>query len=61
MYGQSYRLKEDITVADLITRTRHVVSREVDVIRNQLARNQVSLFAAVPAGSRTRTPSPSSN
>ena len=45
MYGQSYRLKEDITVADLITRTRHVVSREVDVIRNQLARNQVSLFA----------------
>src|SRR5215472_8674618 len=28
MYGQSYRVKEDITVADLVARTRHVVSRE---------------------------------
>ncbi|MEU1444632.1 Si-specific NAD(P)(+) transhydrogenase [Streptomyces mirabilis] len=45
MYGQSYRLKEDITVADLTARTQHVVSREVDVIRSQLSRNHVSLFA----------------
>ncbi|MFJ5775439.1 Si-specific NAD(P)(+) transhydrogenase [Streptomyces sp. NPDC093094] len=45
MYGQSYRLKEDITVSDLITRTHHVVSREVDVVRSQLARNQVALFS----------------
>ena len=33
LYGQSYRLKENITVADLTARTRHVVGREVDVIR----------------------------
>ncbi|MDF3299027.1 Si-specific NAD(P)(+) transhydrogenase [Streptomyces tropicalis] len=45
LYGQSYRLKEDITVADLTARTQHVVGREVDVIRSQLARNHVSLFA----------------
>ncbi|MCW7945067.1 pyridine nucleotide-disulfide oxidoreductase [Streptomyces hygroscopicus] len=45
LYGQSYRLKEDITVADLTARTRHVVGREVDVIRSQLSRNHVSLFA----------------
>ncbi|HEY8980359.1 MAG TPA: Si-specific NAD(P)(+) transhydrogenase [Streptomyces sp.] len=45
LYGQSYRLKENITVADLTARTQHVVSREVDVIRSQLARNQVPLFA----------------
>ena len=45
LYGQSYRLKDDITVGDLTARTQHVVSREVDVIRNQLSRNQVSLFA----------------
>src|SRR5689334_2080250 len=45
LYGQSYRLKEDITVADLTERTRHVVSREVDVIRSQLTRNHVSLIA----------------
>ncbi|MGW5481632.1 Si-specific NAD(P)(+) transhydrogenase [Streptomyces sp. NPDC004008] len=44
LYGQSYRLKEEITVADLTARTRHVVGREVDVIRSQLSRNRVSLF-----------------
>ncbi len=27
MYGQSYRLKEDITVADLAARTQHVIGR----------------------------------
>src|SRR5215468_1186202 len=45
MYGQSYRLKEDITVADLAARTAHVIGREVDVIRNQLARNRVTLIS----------------
>ncbi|MFJ9722075.1 Si-specific NAD(P)(+) transhydrogenase [Streptomyces sp. NPDC101209] len=45
LYGQSYRVKEDITVADLTARTQHVVGREVDVIRSQLSRNQVDLFA----------------
>src|SRR6266536_1787026 len=44
MYGQSYRLKEDITVADLGARTQHVIGREVDVIRSQLARNRVRLL-----------------
>ncbi|MET8950003.1 Si-specific NAD(P)(+) transhydrogenase [Streptomyces sp. NPDC004393] len=44
LYGQSYRLKEEITVTDLTARTRHVVGREVDVIRSQLSRNHVSLF-----------------
>jgi NAD(P) transhydrogenase len=43
MYGQSYRLKEDITVADLAARTQHVIGREVDVIRSQLARNHIRL------------------
>jgi NAD(P) transhydrogenase len=37
-------LKEDVTVTDLTVRTRHVVGREVDVIRNQLARNRVTLL-----------------
>jgi len=44
MYGQSYRLKEDITVADLAARTQHVIGREIDVIRNQLSRNHVRLL-----------------
>jgi len=44
IYGQSYRVKDDITVADLTARTRHVVSRESDVVRSQLARNRVTIL-----------------
>ena len=44
MYGQSYRVKEDITVADLTARTQHVVSREADVVRNQLTRNRITIL-----------------
>jgi NAD(P) transhydrogenase len=44
MYGQSYRLKDEITVADLAARTQHVIGREIDVIRSQLARNHVTVL-----------------
>ncbi|WP_250281449.1 Si-specific NAD(P)(+) transhydrogenase [Frankia sp. CiP1_Cm_nod2] len=44
MYGQSYRLKDDITVSDLSSRTQHVIGREIDVIRSQLSRNRVALL-----------------
>jgi NAD(P) transhydrogenase len=44
MYGQSYRVKDDITIADLTARTRHVVSRENDVVRSQLTRNRVTIL-----------------
>jgi NAD(P) transhydrogenase len=44
LYGSSYRVKDDITVADLAARTQHVVGREVDVIRNQLTRNRIQLI-----------------
>ncbi|TDP97199.1 Si-specific NAD(P)(+) transhydrogenase [Labedaea rhizosphaerae] len=44
LYGQSYQVKEDITITDLTARTQHVVGREVDVIRAQLARNRVTLL-----------------
>jgi NAD(P) transhydrogenase len=43
MYGQSYRVKQDITIADLTARTQHVVTRENDVVRNQLTRNHVTI------------------
>jgi NAD(P) transhydrogenase len=43
IYGQSYRLKDEITVADLTARTRHVVNRENDVVRAQLSRNRVTI------------------
>jgi NAD(P) transhydrogenase len=44
MYGQSYRLKDEVTIGDLTTRTRHVVSRENDVVRSQLTRNRVAIL-----------------
>jgi NAD(P) transhydrogenase len=45
IYGQSYRVKDEITMADLTRRTTHVVSRESDVVRNQLARNRITIVA----------------
>ncbi len=44
IYGQSYRLKEDITMDDLRGRANDVVRREIDVIRDQLVRNHVTLL-----------------
>jgi NAD(P) transhydrogenase len=44
MYGQSYRVKDDITIGDLAARTHHVVSREIDVVRSQLTRNRVRIL-----------------
>jgi NAD(P) transhydrogenase len=44
VYGESYRVKSDITIADLMGRTQHVVGREVEVIRAQLLRNHIDLL-----------------
>ncbi len=44
LYGSAYRVKDDITVADLSARTHHVIAREIDVIRNQLSRNRVAMI-----------------
>jgi NAD(P) transhydrogenase len=44
IYGQSYRVKDDITIADLTARTSHVVTRENDVVRSQLTRNRVAII-----------------
>ena len=47
LYGSSYRVKNDITVSDLAARTQHVISRQTDVIRNQLSRNHVVMITGV--------------
>lgn len=41
IYGQSYVVKENITMADLVSRCNMVIEREVDIIRHQMQRNQV--------------------
>jgi NAD(P) transhydrogenase len=47
IYGQSYRVKDEITVADLTARISHVISRENDVVRSQLARNHVTIIGGL--------------
>jgi NAD(P) transhydrogenase len=44
IYGQDYRVKDEIDIADLALRTRQVVERERSVIRDQLVRNHVTLL-----------------
>src|SRR5260370_1998310 len=44
MYGQSYRLKDEITIGDLTARTNHVVSKENDGVRSQLSHSRVTIL-----------------
>jgi NAD(P) transhydrogenase len=44
LYGQSYRVKEDLTIEDLLWRTQRVIEQETDVVRDQLSRNHVELL-----------------
>ena len=43
LYGSSYRLKERITIEDLLFRCQHVIQREIDVSHAQLKRNGVAI------------------
>ena len=55
IYGASYTVKQNITMADLLYRTEHVIRHEIDVTRHQLLRNRVELIAAEgPSLTRTR-------
>jgi len=49
LYGESYKVKEKITLADLLFRVEPVVRHEVDVTRHQLMRNGVDLEHAEAA------------
>ena len=49
VYGNSYAGKHDITMSDLLYRCQHVVRTEVDVIRNQMCRNGVTILFGVAA------------
>ena len=51
LYGASYRVKDKITPADLLSRTQHVIGKQADVVRNQLMRNRVDL---IPGEARFR-------
>ena len=44
MYGDSYRVKDDVTISDLFFRTQAVIQRESDVVHDQLSRNHVRIL-----------------
>ena len=44
LYGDSYVVKQNITMADLLYRCHHVIRGEVDVIRAQMARNNITML-----------------
>ena len=44
LYGQSYRVKQEITIDDLVFRANHVITREIETIHNQMSRNRVTLL-----------------
>lgn len=44
LYGASYRVKQDITMDDLSFRSNHVIKREIEIIQNQMTRNNVEMF-----------------
>jgi NAD(P) transhydrogenase len=53
IYGQGYRVREQIEASELTERTRQVVERERNVVRDQLLRNHVQL---VPGTARLLDP-----
>jgi NAD(P) transhydrogenase len=44
LYGHSYRVKQTITVQDLMFRCHHVIEKENDVYRSQFGRNGVDVL-----------------
>ncbi len=46
IYGESYTVKQNITIDDLLFRTEHVIRHEIDVTRHQLQRNGVEMLNA---------------
>src|SRR5260370_1581755 len=47
IYGLNYRVKDQITMADLSFRAQHVIKTEIDVIRAQLSRNAIEVLTGV--------------
>lgn len=44
IYGDSYAVKQHVTMSDLLYRAQHVTRSEVDIIRNQMSRNNIDMF-----------------
>lgn len=47
LYGRNYRLKEQVTMEDLMTRLHITLQHETEVIQHQLARNNVEVIHGI--------------
>src|ERR1700726_2006132 len=47
IYGVNYRVKDQISMADLSFRAQHVIKTEIDVIRAQLSRNGIEVLTGM--------------
>src|ERR1700676_1638983 len=47
IYGVNYRVKDQISMADLSFRAQHVIKTEIDVIRAQLSRNGIEVLTGL--------------
>ena len=47
IYGAAYAVKQNITMSDLMVRTRYVMQQQSDILRNQLMRNRVETINAM--------------
>ncbi len=45
IYGINYRVKEKISMADLMFRVQHVIKTEIDVTQSQLSRNGIEVLS----------------
>jgi NAD(P) transhydrogenase len=45
VYGAAYRVKQDITMEDLLVRCNHVIKEEIQIVQNQMSRNHVDLLS----------------
>jgi len=55
MYGDSYRVKDDVTISDLFFRTQSVIQRESDVVHDQLSRNHIRILTGTGSFSDAHT------
>src|ERR1700760_4983383 len=55
LYGASYRVKDKITPADLLSRTSQVIGKQAETVRNQLMRNRIDV---IPGEGRFRDEHP---
>src|ERR1035438_6233869 len=47
IYGMNYRVKDKITMPDLLFRVQHVIKTEIDVTQAQLTRNNVEVLTGI--------------